>query len=238
VKKYLITSVLLSIAAFNSAQAVDITANAGAVTQYLFRGVPLSDGKAAAQGGLDLEESGFYLGTWASSLNSGSQDRSGMEIDLYGGYGFDLGDFNFGLGGTGYFYSDVFDGNAYELNLSAGWKFISIAYAIGKLEGLQTMPDRDYTFLDIKLEYKGFYGRYGDWGDELAKSLTPSNAASLFEIGYGGTLTVSDKDLFDFSLSITRSDKGLSNSVDQNGNPAKDTYFIAGVSKTFDLFSN
>jgi uncharacterized protein (TIGR02001 family) len=242
VKKYLITSVLLSVAAINSAQAVEITANGGAVTEYNFRGVPLSDGKAAAQGGFDLEQSGFYLGTWASTLaaparidNSDpanptlSPARSGMEVDLYAGYGLDLGDFNLGIGGTAYIYSDVFDANAYEMNLSAGWKFISVDYQIGTYDDT---PSEDYTFGSITLDYKGFYGKYGKWGDGFLGN------GGYFELGYNGTLTVKDDDLFDFSFQIIRSDESLSFKFDDNFKPIDETFFIAGVSKTFDLFSN
>jgi uncharacterized protein (TIGR02001 family) len=69
-----------------SALALDVTANAGAVSEYVFRGVPSSDGKAAAQGGLDAAwDSGFYLGTWGSSVDFDGSD--GVEVDFYGGYG-------------------------------------------------------------------------------------------------------------------------------------------------------
>jgi uncharacterized protein (TIGR02001 family) len=239
VNKLLFAIAALTVAAMNSAQAVDITANGGAVTEYVFRGIPLSDGKAAAQGGLDLNAAGFFVGTWASSLDSGAatqsgNGRNGMEVDLYGGYGIALGDFTLGIGATGYFYSDVFDENAYEINLSAGWKFITIDYAIGKYD---STPSQDYTFGSITLEYAGFYGKYGEWGDDFAK-MTLSDKAGFFEIGYGSTLTVADKDLFDFSFAIIRSDSGLSNSLDGNGDPQSDTFFIAGATKSFDLFSN
>lgn len=37
---------------------------------------------------------------------------------------------------------------------------------------------------------------------------------------------------------LTVADKDLSFKVDSNGNPMEDTFFYAGVVKTFDLFSN
>jgi uncharacterized protein (TIGR02001 family) len=233
VQKQIFAAIVLTTAGLGSAQAVDITANGGAVTQYIFRGVPQSDGKAAAQGGVDLEASGFYLGTWASQVDTSARTifdevpATGLEVDLYGGYGFDVGEFNLGIGATGYFYTDDFDETYTELNLSAAWKFISVEYAIGEYD---STPTADYTFGAITVDYAGFYGKYGTWGDDFN--------GDYIEIGYGATLTVADTDLFDYSFVLIRSDKDLSFKVDGSGNPDEDTFFYAGVSKSFDLFSN
>lgn len=228
---YLLTMTAMSSSAI-AASELEITANGGAVTQYIFRGVPQSDGKAAAQGGIDLGISGFYAGTWISQVDTsartptGDVPASGLEYDLYAGYGFDVKDFSFGVGGTGYFYTDDFDETYVELNLSASWKWISVDYAIGSYD--QQPTDADYTFLSVKAEYKGFFGQFGAWGDEFN--------GDYLEIGYGNTLTVADKDLFDYTFALIRSDKDLSFKVDSNGNPTDDTFFYAGVVKTFDLF--
>ena len=233
-KKQLIAATLLTIALFGTAHAVDITANGGAVTQYIFRGVPQTDGKAAAQGGLDIEAAGFYAGTWLSQVDtsartaSGDVAATGLEYDLYAGYGIDLGDFTLGIGGTGYFYTDDFDEEYVELNLSASWKFISLEYAIGEYDS--SPVEADYTYLAGTLEYAGFYGKFGSWGNDFK--------GDYWEIGYGNTLSVADKDLFDYTFAIIRSDKDLSLKIDSNGNPTEDTFFYAGVTKTFDIFSN
>jgi len=239
VKNLLIGALALATAAFigPASAGTTVTANGGAVTEYVFRGIPQSDGKAAAQGGLDLDVSGFYLGTWFSQVDTsartpaGAVAASGLEYDLYAGYAFEIDDFSFGIGGTGYFYTDDFDEEYVELNLSAGWKFITIDYAVGEYDAPSgTQSTQDYTFGSITLEYNGFYGMVGDWGDDFT--------GTYVEIGYGSTLTVADKDLFDYSFSIIRSDEDLSLKVDSNGNPTEDTFFYAGVVKYFDLFSN
>jgi uncharacterized protein (TIGR02001 family) len=65
--------------------------NVGAVSQYRFRGIEQTSGKAAIQGGLDFTHtSGLYLGAWASNVNwikdfNGSS-KGDYEVDLYGGY--------------------------------------------------------------------------------------------------------------------------------------------------------
>ena len=58
------------------------------VSQFRFRGIGLSDEKAALQGTLNLyNESGAYAGAWASSLDGfGELGGSNLELDLCGGY--------------------------------------------------------------------------------------------------------------------------------------------------------
>lgn len=68
--------------------AVEVSGNVAIVSDYRFRGVSLSGGDPALQGGIDVaHESGFYVGTWASSIDDGGTDLLGdMELDLYGGW--------------------------------------------------------------------------------------------------------------------------------------------------------
>jgi uncharacterized protein (TIGR02001 family) len=75
--------------------------NIGAVSDYRYRGISQTRLKPALQGGADFtHKSGFYLGTWASSIKW-IKDAGGdapVELDLYGGYkgsagavGYDVG---------------------------------------------------------------------------------------------------------------------------------------------------
>lgn len=219
-KQFIGACVLVAAACLQPAlAAVELTANGGAVTQYIFRGVPQTDGKAAAQGGADVAASGFYAGTWISQVDVG------LEYDLYAGYGFDVQDFNFGIGGTGYFYTDDFDEDYIELNLSAGWKFVTLDYALGEYDSSPVKSD--YDFLSITLERRGFYGRFGTWGKDFD--------GDYWEAGYGNTLTVGDRTLFDYQFAIIRSDENLSLEVDADGRPTENTFFYAGIVKTFGL---
>lgn len=68
-----------------AAEDYAISANIGYFSDYRFRGVSLSDEDFALQGGIDVtHSSGFYVGTWGSSIEpfNGAE----MELDLYGGY--------------------------------------------------------------------------------------------------------------------------------------------------------
>lgn len=216
-----------------SASALDIDANGGMNTQYIFRGVPQSDGKAAAFGGLDLNQSGFYAGTWASTVNSTPPDpvltgpavpagtASGLEVDLYGGYDGTLGDFNYGIGTTWYTYTDKFDDDYLEFNLKAGWKWFSINAAIGKYDNFAG-PRQNYQFYAINAEYNGLYTTIGIFADDFD--------GNYYEAGYGSTLSAGDTELFDYSLSLIYSDKTLLGGDD-------DINLVARISKKFHLFS-
>ena len=66
--------------------AINISGNVALTTDYRFRGVSLSAGDLALQGGFDIvHESGFYVGTWGSSIQGGTPYGE-VEVDLYGGW--------------------------------------------------------------------------------------------------------------------------------------------------------
>ncbi|MFC0204268.1 TorF family putative porin [Novosphingobium soli] len=63
-----------------------VTGSAALTTDYRFRGVSQSEGDPAIQGGITVSHaSGFYIATWASSIDLG--DTYGhSEVDLFGGW--------------------------------------------------------------------------------------------------------------------------------------------------------
>lgn len=69
-----------------------ISANVALTTDYRFRGVSLSGGDPAIQGGFDVaHDSGFYVGTWASSIKGGPA-YGDLEFDIYAGWSGNLTD--------------------------------------------------------------------------------------------------------------------------------------------------
>lgn len=82
---------------------LSLSANAAIVSDYRFRGISLSDRDFAIQGGFDVEhESGFYLGTWGSSIESYA--GSEFELDIYGGYASEIGGLSTDIGLLAYTY--------------------------------------------------------------------------------------------------------------------------------------
>ncbi|MCT2558872.1 TorF family putative porin [Tsuneonella sp. YG55] len=97
----LVAASVLSASAFVAAPAIAQDEAAGPVTvsgsvtlvsDYRFRGVSLSGGDPAVQGGITVShDSGFYVGTWGSSIDDAGTDVYGdMELDVFGGWSGDL----------------------------------------------------------------------------------------------------------------------------------------------------
>lgn len=137
----------------------DFSANVGLVTEYRFRGVDLSGGDVAVQGGLDLSHSsGIYVGTWASTLDDDTVGYGDMELDIYGGYSTEFANgMSFDVGGIFYIYPDAGPGDFdyWELYSSVGF---SIGPA-GATVGIAYAPDQDslagednlYVYTDLSV---------------------------------------------------------------------------------------
>jgi uncharacterized protein (TIGR02001 family) len=163
-----------SIGATTMASA-EVSYNVGYVSEYYYRG--FFQAKSSASAGIDYEESGFYVGAWTADVDDG------LEYDLYAGYGMDIGEVSVGVGFTGYYYTeDSFDDTYEEVNLSVGYGPVSVGYSFGEWDGA---GGQDYDFIDVSIDLgAGFYGTYGDFGDEFD--------GSYFELGYGTTVSEID----------------------------------------------
>ena len=190
----------------------DFSANIGWASDYYFRGILQSPSSPSA--GLDYESNGFYVGTWAADV------YDGLEVDGYVGYGGEVGDFTYGIGYTGYFYTGDFDDTYQEINLSGGFGIVTLDVAVGKYDGdfdSDTPGDQDaYTYYALTVEKNGFYGKYAGFAQDAD--------GSYFEAGYG--TTVADIDL---GLSLLVADKDLSITGDTNES------LIFTIGKTFDI---
>ena len=143
----------------------------------------------------------------------------GLEIDYYGGYGFEVGDFSLSVGGTVYTYTGDFDDTYLEANFSAGWKFLTFDAAVGEYDNFGG-PTLNYQFYSLTGTYENFYGKFGTFEDDFD--------GSYYEAGYSNTLTVQDTDLFDYALNVVYSDSTL-----LGGD--SDTNLALTVTKAFDF---
>lgn len=89
--------------------AISITGSAAVVSEYRFRGVDLSGGDIAIQGGITAgHESGVYVGTWGSSLDEDTIGYGHTEIDFFAGYKTSIGDTaTVDVGATYYLYPNA-----------------------------------------------------------------------------------------------------------------------------------
>jgi len=120
----------LSLAALSSAYAEGLSFNLGAVSLYKSNGVDQDNRQPknfipAIQGGVDYAFSnGFYVGNWNSTGKFGEAD---IEIDLYAGYGGELGGgVSYDVGFASYLYPN--NGEGYNGNEVYG----SLSYGIFK----------------------------------------------------------------------------------------------------------
>ncbi len=98
---------------FTSVHAADaestLSFNAGAVTDYRYRGISQTRLKPALQGGVDYaDKSGFYVGAWGSTIkwikDTPGASEGPVELDLYGGYKGTAGDLAYDVGFLRYEY--------------------------------------------------------------------------------------------------------------------------------------
>jgi uncharacterized protein (TIGR02001 family) len=76
---------------FASVAGFTLSANTTLASQYRYRGANLSGSGVALQGGLDIgHQSCFYAGVWASQLSNRTTGYGSTEVDLYGGYNWQL----------------------------------------------------------------------------------------------------------------------------------------------------
>lgn len=108
------------IAAALPAQAQDISANAGVVSDYRFRGLSQSDRDPALQGGVDVAgDAGWFVGTWASTIaDYGGAD---VEVDVYGGFGGESAGFSYSITAYAYLYPNGNDVNYGEIQGDFGY---------------------------------------------------------------------------------------------------------------------
>lgn len=115
--------------------------NVAYTSDYIYRGISQTSEEPALQGGFDFNHgSGFYLGTWASSLNFGDGSGASVEMDVYGGYEGSAGDFGYDVGLLYYGYPGARSDLDYDFVEAYG----SGSYQLGGVEltaGAHLSPD-------------------------------------------------------------------------------------------------
>lgn len=135
---------------YGSTATAELSANAGWVSDYYFRGLPQHASSASA--GIDYTARGFYAGAWGADVGDG------LEVDGYFGYAGDAGAFTYSVGYTGYFYTGDFDDTYQEINFGGGVGLLSLEVALGEYDNFEG-PTQDYAYVALTLEKNGLYGK-------------------------------------------------------------------------------
>lgn len=156
------------------AQDVTVTGNVALVSDYQWRNVTQSNYDATIQGGFDVTaSSGFYAGVWASGVDFGNPSDSNLEVDLYGGFRFDLGGVATDVGVIHYAYPD----STSDINFTEAYAKFSKGFDALTLSGsVNWDPDNETIYADVGAAYKivdgfsvnGGYGTYLDGFGEYA----------------------------------------------------------------------
>lgn len=197
-KSLILAGLALSGAAFAqtaapAAPAPDYTLsfNAGVVTDYRYRGLTQTRHQAAAQGGIDFaHSSGFYVGTWASTIKW-VKDLGGdapVEIDFYGGYKGTAGAIGYDVGVLRYQYP----GHDLENSPNTTELYGAVTYSMFTLKYSHAISDL-FGFDDSKNSYYLDLSAAFDLGNGW--SLTP-------HIGYQKVKVDGDYSYTDYALTL------------------------------------
>lgn len=209
---YLKATVLLSTLALSGtvfAQAAPaapdytLSFNAGAVTDYRYRGISQSRLRPAAQAGADLaHSSGFYVGTWASTIRW-IEDAGGdakAEWDLYGGYKGELAGFGYDVGVLRYQYPGhdlAVSPNTTELYVagSLGPATLKYSHATTNLFGFSDSKNSYYVDLSATFDMGGGWSLVPHVGYQKVKnndaaSYTDYSVAVAKDFGNGLSASV------------------------------------------------
>lgn len=136
---------------------IEVSANAAVVSEYRFRGVDLSGGDIAIQGGVDVgHSSGIYVGTWGSSIDEDTVGYGHTELDVYGGWTGDITEtLSFDVGAIYYLYPNAGAGDFDYIEF-----YSSVGFGLGPAQlsvGVAYAPEQDsladednlYLFSDL-----------------------------------------------------------------------------------------
>lgn len=188
-KSLVAASVLAATTLASGTAMADFSGNVGVTSDYIWRGETQASDESAVSGGLDYShESGIYVGTWASSLGGSSE----YELDIYGGFAFDVGPVSLDIGAINYGYPK--DGNTSDTTEG----YIGVSY--GMFSAKYSATD-DYfdsgdsaSYLEAAIDYP--------IKDDLTLGLHVGNKFG----DYFDNKTSNDGSYSDYSISLSKGD--------------------------------
>ncbi len=197
--------------------------NLGLATDYRYRGISQSRLEPAISGGIDYtHKSGFYLGTWASSIKwikdiGGGAD---FEWDVYGGYKGEITkDLSYDVGVLGYTYPSNGlnpSANTTEVYGALTYNVLTLKYShsVTNLFGFPDSKNSGYLDLSATFDLGNGWSVVPHVGRQNVKGI--SSAASYT----------------DYSVSVSKDfGKGLSATLAAVGTDADKTIYITPDSK-------
>ncbi|HRF84357.1 MAG: hypothetical protein J0L89_10095 [Xanthomonadales bacterium] len=212
--------------------SAEVSGSVAVVSDYLFRGVTQTNEKPALQGGVTwTHDSGFYLGTWGSSiswLSDADPDISSqVELDLFLGYGGKFGgsEVGYDVGLNYYAYPGDYpagfnSADTTELYFGISYKFLSAKYwyAATDLFGIPDSSGSTNLDLSAKWEFSPGWTGTAAFGKQWISGSSGAADYTFWKLGVDKT--------FDNGFAIG----GSYNSNDLSG---LDDTFVLALSKSF-----
>ena len=225
IKKFLISFILLTSSSLTI--AVEMSANIGITSNYVFRGRTQTQDQAAISGGLDYEYgNGFYAGTWMSNVDIGGGGQT--ELDIYGGYTGSFDEFEYNVGYAYYHYPEAKDlfgtgisfGEIYG-SITYQWVTFGIYYIANSQINDDPANDEIYIKGDLYYHFDGNWKLNDDWTltASVGKQLFGDDGVNGAEYNYNTFLfgfTKATKDKGDFTFSIAKSSHAIDLANDDN----------------------
>ncbi|SFK03212.1 TorF family putative porin [Methylophaga sulfidovorans] len=209
-----------------------VSASVGLFSDYIFRGISLTDEDPAIQGSFDYSHSsGLYAGTWASNISTGADNS--IEIDLYAGFANEFGD-----SGVGYDVSVLrytypgtsgSDGDYTEFLGSLSYSYFTamIGYTSDIPDG--SGHDVDEVYYNLAFDYELPYGI----GFNAAVGYTDSERNDFSNKTPGTNLADS---YVDYTIGLSKPFVGLDWSIAYVGTNSDGKDFEAGEGTSDDRF--
>lgn len=194
------------------APAITINGSATVVSDYKFRGISQTDGNFAVQGGITIShESGFYIGTWGSSIDDyvTAHGTAHQELDLIAGFKKTVGGATFDIGAVYY----VYPGTRAEGDPSSSdfiEPYASISYALGPVTAKGTVnyaPKQKALALDQRGPKNDNVYIAGDLSGAIPN--TPIGLTAHLGHTFGPSWLSIGKEYTDWSLGATYTYKAL-----------------------------
>lgn len=211
------------------APADPLSFNLGVVSDYRYRGISQSRLKPVLQGGIDYADtSGFYVGTWASTIKWIKDipgGNAGVEVDLYGGHRSELAKgLTLDVGGLYYLYpgnklkdiAGFANSNTFELYAALTYGPLTAKYSYS------TTP----LFGNVNSKHSGYFDVTANFDLGNGITLTPHVGHQTIKHLAVGSYT-------DYSLTIAKDFLGLVLSGTVVGTDANKDFYVSPANGKF-----
>ena len=210
-----------------AASAAEISGNVTMATDYVFRGYSQTSEKGAIQGGFDVDfGNGFYVGTWASNVDFGSEVTT--EMDFYGGYAFDVAE---GVGldlGVVHF---MYPGDEAALNYQEYIASVSVSdFSFGLVYSPDYLGDGNGDATVINLDYSMSVAEDVSLDFHVGQTTTDEDGLVDDDDSYIDYMIGANYDVADVTLTLAYYGTDVDNDAAADG--AADDRFVFSISKS------